>query len=289
MRISGAFKKRIYDRCMVVFLAACRLKTARAAISVSERGQRRAGGKMEGQPPSIGFYCGGDSMSPSGRVALVLLLLIAFSAAAAAQVSLEDAGKIDALVAKAYQAASVKLPCKISTARSSHMMDWKKVDKCMEQARLRVDWDELSSQLKALRHPSVSEGDFASAVEESFARQALPYKAVFKVSDEEALLPLTNSILKNAVQNTLLNRPVFPLKGKLEIGRFSGVYYFERGAAIATGSSYRLALFQYTDPQGHVQSPPDKLLLDSFGIKWFEIEARPGFRFPVELLPGLGR
>lgn len=219
----------------------------------------------------------------------VLLSWLCLSGTATAQIPKDVETGIDALVAQAYQVASAKLPCKVSTHSGSHMMDWKKIDKCMEQARLRIDWDELSSQLQALRKPNVSGGDFAAAVEQSFVRQAIPYNKLFRTGDKNALLPLTNSILKYAVQDTLIDKQVLPLKGKQAIGVLSGIFLYERTGAIATGGNYRLAMFQYTDPQGKMQTPSDKLLLDSFGVAWSEIESKPGFRFPVDFLPGIGR
>ena len=168
------------------------------------------------------------------------------------------------------------------------MLDWKSIDKCMERARQRIDWDALASQLKQLRPANVPEGEFATAVEDSLSRQALPYNKVFRVKNAEALLPLTNSILKYAPEKALMDQPVFTLKGKQSVGVFAGVFFYER-AGVLTGNNYRLALFQYVDTQGKMQTPADKLLLDSYGVPWNKIEAQPGFRFPVDMLPGIGR
>jgi hypothetical protein len=228
-------------------------------------------------------------MSSLPRVCFAIFLLVGLTAIAVSQIPKETADKIDTTVALAYQVAAAKLPCKVSTSGRSRMLDWKNIDKCMAQARLRVNWEELASQLKQLRPANISEGDFASAVENSLSRQALPYNKVFRVKNAEALLPLTNSILKYAPEKALMDQPVFPQKGKQPIGVFAGVFFYERAGALATGNNYKLALFQYIDTQGKMQTPADKLLLDSYGVPWGKIEAQPGFRFPVDMLPGIGR
>ncbi len=227
-------------------------------------------------------------MTSLHRGGFVIFLLLGFAATAVSQIPKETVDKIDATVALAYQAAAAKLPCKVSASRSSHMLDWKGVDKCMERARQIIDWDEIASRLKELRPAKASESEFASAVEDSLSRQALPYNKVFRVKSAEALLPLTNSILKYAPERALMDQPVFQLKGKQPIGVFAGVFFYERAGTL-TGNNYKLALFQYVDKQGKMQTPGDKLLLDSFGVPWDKVEAQPGFRFPVDMLPGIGR
>jgi hypothetical protein len=228
-------------------------------------------------------------MSLSARIVSTLVLLVWFAAAAAGQMPQDVTTKADALIAAAYQAALVKLPCKLSKGPNSRMLNWKNVDKCMDQARQRVNWDELASRLIALRPSFLPEGDFAGAIENLLVKHALPYNKVFRVGKPDALLPLTNSILKYAIQDELMNMPVLPQKGNQPIGVFSGTFTHEKAGAMATGNTYRLSMFQYTDPQGKMQTPSDKLLLDSYGIRWGDIESKPGFRFPVELIPGIGR
>jgi hypothetical protein len=229
-------------------------------------------------------------MFPVSRVCFALFLLLSITAVASAgQLSKEVTDKIDAAVALAYQAASAKLPCKISTNGRNPMLRWQDVDKCMDQAQRRVNWGELSDRIKSLRSPNVSGGDFADAVEASLSRQALPYEKVFLVKNAKALLPLTNSILKYLPPNSLMDQPVFDQKGKQQVGTFAGVFFYERAGGLASANGYRLALFQYADPQGKMQSPPNPLLLDSFGVPWAKVMTQPGFRFPISLLPEIGR
>jgi hypothetical protein len=228
-------------------------------------------------------------MSLFARIVSSVVLFVSLAPVAAAQISQDILTKIDTAVASVYEAASVKLPCKLSNGANSRMLDWKDVDKCMERARLRVNWDELARQLIALRPTHLPEGDFAAAVEKSLERQALPYNKLFRVKSKNAFLPLTNSILKYALQDTLMGKPIFLQKGREPVGMFAGIFTYEKAGAMATGNTYRLSMFQYTDAQKIMETPTEKLLLDAYGVRWNDIESSPGFRFPVDMIPGVGR
>lgn len=193
--------------------------------------------------------------------------------------------KIDAIVAGAYQAATAEFPCKIGTGGKRRMMSWQKVDRCLNNAAGEVDWEGISKQLEALRiEPTrVSLDEFIGAVETALATHALPYEKVFTVKDERAFLPLTNSILKFLPADSLHDLPVIDRTGS-EVGRFSGVYSYERKGGLASANIYRLMLFQYTDKLGNVQSASEKLLLDSFGVPWKDTRTQLGFRLTSEKL-----
>jgi hypothetical protein len=195
--------------------------------------------------------------------------------------------KIDAAIAEAYRSASTEFPCKIGT-RGKNMLRWEQVDRCLNRAANKVDWDAVSRQLQDLRKSAygVSESVFAAAVEDSLSAHALSYDKVFLVKNTRALLPLTNSILKFLPADSLQSLPVYDRAGTL-MGTFSGVYSFERGGGLSTANLYRLTLFQYTDRNGNVQSASDKLLLDSFGVPWKEAMTQRGFRLTSDkLVPG---
>jgi hypothetical protein len=219
------------------------------------------------------------------RLYLAAFLSLGCAAAAAGQVSSDTTARIDASVAAAYEAAATTLPCKVSTSKG-RMLDWKEVDKCMEQARQAVHWEELAGQLQKMRPSGIPAADFAAAVENSLDRHALPYARVFRVKDQQALLPLTNSILKYSPGGVLMDQPVFMQKGKQPVGVFAGTFFYERAGSI-TGTNYRLTLFQFRDAEGKMQTPADRLLLDTYGVAWEKVEARPGFRFPVDMIPGI--
>jgi hypothetical protein len=225
------------------------------------------------------------------KIFLLLFLLSAPTAALCGELPKDVLEKIDASIVAAYKTASAKQPCKIGTGGKLHLLHWQDVDKCLSQAVSLVNWDALSRQLEEIRPKNVSEGDFAAAVENSLTKNALPYDRVFKVKDEKALLPLTNPVLKYLPPNSLQNQTVFGQSGA-QIGTFAGVYFSEHAGGSISGSTYRLALFQYLDPQGRIQVPTEKQLRDYlgnplFGVLWSKVMLQPGFRLTSEKLTGI--
>ncbi len=197
--------------------------------------------------------------------------------------------KVDAIVVAAYQSANAEFPCRLKTRGKPKMLRWQEVDRCLNQADDRVDWEALSQQLQDLRNSvyGLTESDFSQALELSLSAHAITYSQVFSVSDNDlnALLPLTNSLLKYLPDDSLMHLPVFVKEGD-RIGTFSGKYFFERGGGLATAINYRLAFFQYTDSNGEIRSVSDNLLLDSFGVSWKGAINQRGFRLPSDkLLP----
>ena len=193
--------------------------------------------------------------------------------------------KVDAIIAQAYQAAAAKFPCKIGTGGKADMLHWQAVDRCLSNAVSQVDWDELNKQLQDLRASATgpSRDEFVAAVEAALSAHALTFDKVFRVKDEHARLPLTNSVLKYLPADSLQSFPVFDKEGT-QVGSFSGVYSYERSGGLASANTYRLALFQYTDLHGNVQTASDKLLLDSYGVPWKPAMKQPGFRLTSERL-----
>jgi len=222
---------------------------------------------------------------------ILLFLLSGPTAALCGELPREVLEKIDAAIAAAYKTASAKQPCKIGAGGKLHMLHWQDVDKCLSRAVSLVDWATLSRQLEEIRPKNVSEGDFAAAIENSLSKNALPYDRVFKVKDEKALLPLTNPVLKYLPPNSLRDQPVIGQSGA-QIGTFAGVYFSEHSGGTISGGTYRLALFQYLDPQGRIQVPTEKQLRDYlgnplFGVLWTKVMSQPGFRLTREKLPGI--
>jgi hypothetical protein len=234
----------------------------------------------------------GDFMFRVPRIIfLVLFLLPGPTVALCGELPKDVLEKIDAAIAAAYKTASAKQPCKIGTGGKLHMLRWQDVGKCLSQAVSLVNWDALSRQLEEIRPKNVSEGDFAAEVEKSLTKNALPYDRVFKVKDEKALLPLINPVLKHLPPNSLQDQPVIDQSGA-QIGTFAGVYFSERAGGTISGGTYRLAMFQYLDPQGRIQVPTEKQLSDylgnpRFGVLWSKVMSQPGFRLTSEKLPGV--
>lgn len=205
-----------------------------------------------------------------------LLSILGFAAPAMqrGEIPKEVADKIEAAVTAAYAAASAKLPCKVGLRSKPTMLRWQDVDKCLSQAALRANWKEVESRLAAVRPPYVSETKFAAAVEASLSRHALPYDKAFLVKKNDALLPLTNSILKYLPADSLMDQPVYDQSRK-SIGTFAGTFIHEHAGGMTDAS---LTLFQFADPQGKIQTPAERLLLDSYGIPWSKAATQPGFR-----------
>jgi hypothetical protein len=192
---------------------------------------------------------------------------------------------VDAVVARAYQAAAAGFPCKVKTSGKPKMLRWQDVDRCVNDAAGRVDWAALSARLKELRASAgrISASEFENVVGAALDAQVLTYDKLFVVKNTNVLLPLTHSVLKYLPANSLLDLPVFDRRGT-EVGTFAGAFPYERSGGLSTTGTYRLMLFQYKDRNGNIQSPSDKLLLDSFGVPWKDAISRGGFRLPLEKL-----
>jgi hypothetical protein len=191
--------------------------------------------------------------------------------------------EIDTIIAAAYKSASAKFPCKPKAKGKAKMLRWQDVEECVNAAFDRVDWTLISKQLREIRdsgrHAST---EISLAIEDSLTAHALPYSEVFLVKEKKALLPLSNSLLKFLPNESLMDLPVYNKSGT-KIGVFAGIYRFEKYGQIS-GNKYLRSLFQYTDLNGKIQTPPDKLLLDSFGVPWKDAVSQPGFRLPEDKL-----
>lgn len=207
-------------------------------------------------------------------------MLTCLSSALPGQTSEALKAKIDAVIASAYQSASAQFPCKLKTRGKYKMLHWQQIDKCLNYAGDRIEWQEITEQLEQLRKEyRLQENEIESLIDKSIAAQALPFDKVFIVKQEKARLPLSTSVLKFLPENSLEGLPIFDESGE-QIGTFGGTYHFERTGTI-TGNKIRHPLFQYADPQGNMHSVPDRLLLDSFGVPWKDAAGRPGFRLPL--------
>jgi hypothetical protein len=219
-------------------------------------------------------------------VILCFLLLLGFAVPGFSQALPEDIkSKVDALVQEAYQSASAGFPCKLKNSGEHKILRWRDVEKCLNNAEAQVDWEGFAREIKALpggeRYIAT---DLLAVIESSLAAHTLPFDKVFQVKETEALLPLSNSLLKFLPADSLLQLAVYDKDGK-RIGTFAGVYTYEKVGEIS-GTRMRHTLFQYTDATGRMQPSPDRLLLDSYSVPWKDAKSHPGFRMPVDkLLP----
>jgi hypothetical protein len=190
--------------------------------------------------------------------------------------------RVDAVVLKAYASASTALPCKVKAGGNPKMMRWEDVGRCLSNAYDSVDWEELSGQLQSIRREfGLQANEILNLAERSFASHALPYDKVFITKDTRALLPLSNALLKFLPEGSLQDLPVTEKALKKQVGKFSGIYMFEKSGEIS-GNKSRLVLFQYTDDQGKIHSASEKLLLDMYGVPWKDALSHPGFRLPSD-------
>ncbi|MBN2321846.1 MAG: hypothetical protein JXR49_22400 [Acidobacteria bacterium] len=192
--------------------------------------------------------------------------------------------KIDTLIVSAYRTAAEEFPCKPKTGGKPRMIRWQDVEKCLNDAEERIDWEEITRQIEALREEGgFARADFYEAVESSMSAHAIPYDRVFSVKKKDALLPLSNTVLKFLPDESLIDLPVYSKRLKEKIGTFAGSFTYERSGGLSAANTYRLSMFQYKDLRGDLQTPAigDRLLLDSFGIPWEEASKQPGFRLTV--------
>ncbi len=218
----------------------------------------------------------------------VLILVIASSPGVFSQNIPKDVkDKVDQLISEAYKTAEEQFPCKVKPAGAAKIARWQDVDKCLNRAAARVDWEELTKKLESIRAGTgrVSRGEFTDLVEASLSAHAVPFEKVFEIKNEKALIPLTNSLLRFLPADSLHDLPVFNNKGE-RIGLFAGTYTFERTGGLATANTYKLTLFQYSDANGNIHSAADRYLLyDSYGVPWTSARKQPGYRLTSERLP----
>jgi hypothetical protein len=196
--------------------------------------------------------------------------------------------KVEEIVLAAYQSAAAEFPCKLKSSGRPSMLHRQDADRCLNAANDRVDWENLSRQLKRLQQDSrIAWIDISAAVEASLAAHAVSYQKVFTVKDSKALLPLTNSLLKFLPPNSLQDIPVFTKSGE-KVGMFAGTYTYDKSGGLSSATSYQISIFQYTDLKGNLQAPAasNRLLLDRYGVPWKDAMPQSGFRLtPEKLLP----
>jgi hypothetical protein len=193
----------------------------------------------------------------------------------------EFKGKIDSLIVTAYNDAAGEFPCKVDSSGRPRMMDWKDLEKCFNDADERIDWDGLSRRIAALRQErGLPREDVSSLVEAALTAHAIPYSRVFTFKKKDALLPLSNTVLKFLPAESFKDLPVFDKATGKQIGKFLGVFAYEKSGGLSAANSYRLFMFQYTDMTGDVQTPAlgTRLLLDNYGVPWDEARPRGSFR-----------
>ena len=143
------------------------------------------------------FFALSMSCFPQKLATACFLVLLLSRADWGQEPAKEVKDKIDQAIQSAYQTASAGFPCKLKSKGKPKMLRWEEVDRCLNSAAERVDWDALRRELESLRAASrVSAEEFRGTVESGLSHHALTYERAFAVKNPEALLPLTNSLLK---------------------------------------------------------------------------------------------
>ncbi|HSW39296.1 MAG TPA: hypothetical protein VLL97_07380 [Acidobacteriota bacterium] len=215
---------------------------------------------------------------------LIATALIGLTGFAAPGFSRIDGQKIqeevDAVIVQAYESASQQFPCRIRTGGKNRMLRRADLDRCLNYANNRVDWDSLSKSIQEIRlRHGLQEFDMIDMVETSLSRHAIPYNRILDIRDERALVPLSNSLLKFLPEGSFDDMPVYSREGEL-LGTFSGIYSFEKRGGLSSAESFQMKYFQYTDFKGNIHTPAERFLLDSYAVPWKEAMYKPGFRLP---------
>jgi len=231
---------------------------------------------------------GSQSMNVLSKVILFFSISLGLAFPALGQSNRDEiVKKVDAIIAQAYREASVKLPCRLKTSGKAKMGRWKDVENCVNPAHDLVDWDSHAQALKKIREEErVSREDMALVVEAALTDHALTFDKVFLVNGKEegdALLPLSNSLLKFLPENSLSDLTLYNKKGEL-LGVLIGAYSFERSGGLEFLTGYNMVSFQYTDLIGIMQAPGERFLLDSYGVPWRDAWHQRGFRLPSNKL-----
>lgn len=142
-------------------------------------------------------------------------------------------------------ATELKLPRKLKTRGKPKMLRWEDVDKTLNA---------LSQRLQG------------SACSFTFAQ-------VFSYGKDDALFPLTNSMIRIAPEDALSGLAVITKEGD-ELGPFEGRVRYERAGGLYARQSYSLYHFQYKGSDGQLHAVGSRLLLDEFGVKWTDLQNR---------------
>jgi hypothetical protein len=213
---------------------------------------------------------------------IILNCLIVAGLAVAAQsqtLPAEAKARVDAVVSAAYESATARFPFRLKADGKPKMLRLREVDKCLNGANDSVDWENVSQKLQQIRKEfRLGSDEIISMAEYSFSAHAWPFEKVFDVKEDKALLPLSNSLLKFLPEGSLQELTVFTRAGK-ELGSFAGLYRSDKTAGVS-GTRSPLTLFQYKDSKGDLREPPERLLLDSYGVRWKDAVNQPGFRLP---------
>lgn len=143
----------------------------------------------------------------------------------------------------------------------------------------------LPAELKTKGKPAVARWDKVDKVLTGFRERAngmdcrITLGQVFRSGKKEVFFPLTNNVLRTVPEASLAGVSVFSTEGEL-LGEFSNLVTYERSGGLYARDSYSLVYFQFTDRRGELQSSGNRLLLDTFVVKWSDIRDQPALEDP---------
>lgn len=100
------------------------------------------------------------------------------------------------------------------------------------------------------------------------------YGNLFEVNRDDVYFPVTNTVLRTAGEDSLHGLEIFSKSGD-RLGTFESRVLYERRGGLYRQEGYRLYYFQLRTSDGELSSSGNRLLLDSFTVRWNELKDRP--------------
>jgi hypothetical protein len=139
----------------------------------------------------------------------------------------------------------MKLPRKVGTQGKPRVIKWQDVDKTLNDVE------------KALQGKSCT----------------FTFAQLFRTKHEEALFPLTNSVVRIVPEASFQGMMVRTRAGD-ELGEYGGSFRYDRSGGGFALSRYSLVSFQYRDSQGEYHTAGSDLLIDQYGVPWEKLQGK---------------
>lgn len=141
-------------------------------------------------------------------------------------------------------ATELDIPVKLKTRGKPRIGKWEKVDEVL---------NDLGQRLETV------------ACEFSFGDLFRNKK------EDEMLFPLTNTVLRTVPEESLVGVEVLNQEGEA-LGTYSNRVPYERSGGLQLKESYTTYYFQILDSAEKLQSVGHQLLLDTYVVRWIDIE-----------------
>ena len=101
----------------------------------------------------------------------------------------------------------------------------------------------------------------------------LSFDSMFKTKDKELYIPLSNNVVRMVKDEVLRGLSVFYQSGEA-VGKYVSRVTHERSGGLYAKNSYTLYSFRFRNADGQVIVVGHDLLLDTFVIRWRDIQNR---------------